>query len=145
MSRYTDRLNRVARALGCSIHGESLSCPACKVSEPLPEPLTTSAGDFIQAIVTRVGQAALRDICWRVRPPNHGPCGRCGTTRQCQSCQGQYTKTVFRAIQLTAEEQARLETILATCRLMDREGTNRVKISVTLVDNELDLVSPGSA
>jgi hypothetical protein len=24
-------------------------------------------------------------------------------------------------------------------------GTNRVKISVTLVDNELDLVSPGSA
>ena len=105
MNRYAQRLSRVARALGCPVHGEPLSCPACEVPEPFPEPLTTSAGDFIQAILTRVGQAALRDMCLRVGlPPNHGPCARCGTQRQCLSCQAQYTKTVFRAIELTADE-----------------------------------------
>jgi hypothetical protein len=122
MNRYAQRLSRVARALGCRIHGEPLSCPACQVPDPLPEPLTTSAGDFIQAILARVGQAALRDICLRVLPPNHGPCARCGTARQCLSCQVQYTKDVFRAIPLTADEQARLETILATCRRLEHEG-----------------------
>jgi hypothetical protein len=33
----------------------------------------------------------------------------------------QHTKDVFRAIQLTDDEQAKLETILETCRRMDRE------------------------
>jgi hypothetical protein len=68
MSRYAQRLSRVARALGCPIHGERLSCPACEVPDPLPEPLTTSAGDFIQAILTRVGPEGIRAGYQRVGP-----------------------------------------------------------------------------
>jgi hypothetical protein len=128
MNRYAQRLSRVARALGCPIHGERLSCPACEVPDPLPEPLTSRAGDFIKAILARVGQEALRDICLRVLPPNHGPCPRCGAPRQCLSCQVQYTKTVFRAIPLTAEEQHALEALLATCRRLDRERRSREQL-----------------
>ena len=122
MRNIEQRLSRLARTFGCRIHGEPLSCPACQAPEPLPEPLTTSAGDFVKGVLARVGQAALRDIGLHVLPPNHGPCARCGTARQCLACQERYTKDVFRMIPLTADEQARLETILATCRRLEHEG-----------------------
>jgi hypothetical protein len=121
MNRYAQRLSRVARVLGCRLHGELLACPACQPQPPLPEPLHTSAGDFIDSLVARVGQAALRDICLKVLPPHHGPCARCGTIRTCLSCQVSYTRTVLSAIRLTPDEDIWLESILATCRRLDRE------------------------
>ena len=121
MRSFEQRLSRVAKVFGCPRHEERLTCPVCEPPDPLPESLNTSAGDFIQEILARVGQPALREICLRVLPPHHGACARCGTPRECQDCKIQYTKDVFRAIQLTDDEQATLETILQECRRLDHE------------------------
>ena len=120
---YNRRLSALAHQLGCPVHGSPLSCPVCDPPEPMPEPLTTAAGDFINAILARVGREGLRAAALQVTPPPvHDTCPRCGTRRQCGACQVRHTKALLREIQLTSDEQATLETILATCRRMEREG-----------------------
>ena len=123
MNHYAQRLTHVARAFGCPVHEERLWCPTCEPLDPMPEPLTTAAGDFIKSILVRVGQQRMQELSLRVgMPPNHGPCARCGTRRHCWSCKERHTKTLLRTMALTAEEQHTLETILATCRRLEREG-----------------------
>jgi hypothetical protein len=117
MSRYTQRLSRVARVLGCPVHGEALVCPVCEPESPLPEALATGMETLTNAIVVRVGQDGLRAICrWVPMPPVYKRCGRCGSARTCLACREQHSQALLRAIELTTDEQAQLGALLAVCR-----------------------------
>jgi hypothetical protein len=121
LSRYADRLNRVARALGCQIHGEPLNCPTCEPPAPYPEPVETGTHDFIEGLVARVGREGLKAAALRLTPaPVHEPCPCCGSPRQCLSCQARYGHAFLAAIGLMPDERATMETLLATCRRMER-------------------------
>jgi hypothetical protein len=122
MKSYNRRLAALARQVGCPVHGALLSCPGCDVPEPLPEPLSTGVGEFIEAVLARIGREGIRAICLRVPPPpGQRPCGRCGGSRQCPSCQEEYRQAIFGHIELTAAEQAMLDALLAECRARERE------------------------
>jgi hypothetical protein len=120
--KYDRQLTRLAKQLGCPEHGSPLYCEGCAVQEPIPEPLTTRAGDFVNAILARFGRAGIRAAVLRVQPPpHHGTCGRCGGPRRCGTCQERSTKALLHEIELTAEEQATLEAVLADCRAVDQQ------------------------
>ncbi len=106
----------------CPRHERRPFCAPCESPELLPAPLSTGVGDFIEAIVARVGPEGLRVAFLRVPPPPvYGRCGRCGGPRQCGACQADYGRAVFHAIGLTAAEQATLDALLADCRARERE------------------------
>jgi hypothetical protein len=120
MSDLKRRLSALARQAGFPVHISRLWCPVCDVPEPLPGPLSTGVGDFIEAIFARVGVEGVRAACLRVvPPPEPRSCWRCGGPRQCASCQEAYGKAIFDAIALTATEQATWEALLAECRAQD--------------------------
>jgi hypothetical protein len=122
MGRLASRLQALVRQAGlCPRHEMRPVCSPCESPEPLPEPLSTGVGDFIEAIFARVGSEGIKAILLRVpRPPVQRPCGRCGGPRQCPSCQEEYMKAVLDEIELTAEEQAMLDALLAECRARER-------------------------
>jgi hypothetical protein len=118
---YNRRLRTIARQLGCPIHGTLPYCPTCQPLAPLPAALSTGIGELIDAIVARVGVEAIRAVCLRApRPPAYGPCARCGTPRQCGACEVRYNKQLFRAIGLTAAEEAQIEGLMALGRALER-------------------------
>jgi hypothetical protein len=128
MSRYAQRLSRLARSFGvtCRVHEESLVCPRCEPPEPYPARLAQEMRDLITHIVDRVGHKVLRAAALRVgRPPLQEPCPHCGSPRQCMRCQVRQGHALLHHIGLTADERATLETLLATCRMIDSSPSNR--------------------
>jgi hypothetical protein len=120
MTRHAARLQTLARKWGlCATHGTSQTCRACHASEPLPEVLSSGMKTLIDALVDRVGRAALLAAIRRVTPPVSDVCPRCGHTRACPTCQEGYTKAILSSIGLTTKEQSRVHALLATCRALE--------------------------
>ena len=142
MTRYAQRLSRVARTFGCRLHSEPLRCPTCQAPELPPGSPHTPAGDFLKGVLTRVGQEKLQEISQHVQPPYHGRCVRCGAPRECPTFLVRYRRDVLRAIALTTDEQATLEAILRACR-RDRGSVECPRIMSTDL-NGLSCKTPGA-
>ena len=119
MSRYAQRLSRLARVFGCCVHSEILHCPRCEPPAPYPEPLAQEMSNLIDAIIARVPRESLRAAALRVpRPPVQELCG-CGARLQCMRCQVRQTTLLLAAIGLMPDEQAWLDSMIDTCRQID--------------------------
>ena len=120
MSRYAQRLSRVAKVFGCPVHEEALTCQTCQPPEPMPETLKAGMHTLVEAIVARVPREMLVAAARRAgRPPVQEPCTRCGIRQTCMRCEGRYGHTLLAAIGLTATEQSCLDAMLAECRRID--------------------------
>jgi hypothetical protein len=114
------RLHALGRQLGCSIHGEPLSCPACDPGPPLPEVVVQAEVRLVDAVCARLGTDTLRARLLPVpRPPTQDFCPKCATKRQCRTCQVSYSKRFIAAIGLTPDEHARLQEIMDLCHALE--------------------------
>jgi hypothetical protein len=128
MSRFVQRLSRVAKVFGCPVHEEALVCQTCQPSEPMPEPLATGMHTLVEAIVARVPGERLAAAARRVgRLPLQEPCSRCGVRQTCMRCQACYGLALLASIGLSSDERDMLNALRVACRRIDDIHLPKVK------------------